>query len=87
MPFFNEQSNLAMLFLLVILAVYLWYAFCVIYHLLRFGIGAKPKLLALIFFIGSFILFLAVLVAFSQVNWQTILQQIKDIFSSTISTY
>jgi hypothetical protein len=51
--------NLPFLLILVgILFVVYWVnAFFLMYHLVRFGIGPRPKLLALIFFIGSIVLF------------------------------
>ncbi len=49
--------------------VYLWYAFSVVYHFIRFGVGVRAKALAFFYFAGSFVLFVAVLVAFSQVSW------------------
>lgn len=69
LSFFQNWSNLTLIGFLIILAVYLWYAFAIIYHFLRFGIGITPKLLALIFFVGSFVLFLLVTDAYAQVNW------------------
>jgi len=49
---------------------YLWYTFSIVYHFIRFGIGAKPKTLAFVFFTGSFILVGLSLYAYSQINWQ-----------------
>jgi len=58
------------------LAVYLWYTFAIIYHLLRFGIGIKPKLLAFVFLVGSFVLFLMTVNAYSKVDWPSLLSKI-----------
>lgn len=72
--FSNNSFNISLILFFVILAFYLWYTFSIIYHLTRFGVGKKPKILALIFFIGSFILFTITLSTYSRVNWKEILQ-------------
>mgnify|MGYP001597143917 CR=1 FL=1 len=60
----NLQSVLgALLFI-----VYWVYVFIIIYHLIRFGIGPQPKLLAFIFFIGSAAFLGLALVFYSQLN-------------------
>lgn len=48
------------LFLIFVISslVFAIYSFFVLYHLIRFGIGTKPKQVALIYFVGSGILFL-----------------------------
>ncbi len=70
------QFNISLLLFLTALGLNLWYSFCIVYHLIRFGIGTKPKILAFIFFIGSFALFVIAINAYSQIDWQKILQQI-----------
>jgi len=56
------------LFVVIILFVatiaYLWFTFAIVYHLIRFGIGSRPKMIALVFLIGSFILFVATAISF-----------------------
>jgi hypothetical protein len=43
----------------VVLLVVFWiHTFVILYHLIRFGVGPRPKQVSLIFFIGSFILFM-----------------------------
>jgi hypothetical protein len=64
--------NLALLFFLVIAGFHLWYAFGILYHLLRFGIGVVPKLLALVFFLGSILAAIIVFLAFNLVDWQNV---------------
>jgi hypothetical protein len=59
---------------LIILAVYLWYTFAIIYHLIRFGVGTNPKKIALIFFLGSFVLFSLSIVTFIKIDWINILK-------------
>ena len=55
-------------FVLVILIIatiaYLWFTFAIVYHLIRFGIGNRPKAIALVFLAGSFILFIAAAITF-----------------------
>ena len=43
------------LFLLAVVAYWIG-AFIILYHLIRFGIGNRPKIIALIFFIGSIVI-------------------------------
>ena len=50
------------------LAVYWTNAFSIVYHLTRFGVGPKPKILALVFFAGSFALFGIAAVLYSRVD-------------------
>ncbi|MBU0476458.1 hypothetical protein KKB68_00370 [Patescibacteria group bacterium] len=83
--FFDNTFNIFLVLFLIILGFYLWNAFCIIYHLLRFGIGVTPKILALIFFAGSILLFSIVITSYAQVDWQDILSQLPDF--SKIITY
>lgn len=43
-------------------------AFLIMYHLTRFGIGPRPKFMALLFFIGSIILFMGVVTSYQRVE-------------------
>lgn len=76
MSFFENGISLPLIVFLVILAIYIWYAFCIIYHFIRFGIGVKPKILALFFFLGSFFFFAVILILYRQINWDEISQNI-----------
>ena len=38
-------------------------AFTILYHLIRFGVGTRPKQASLIFLIGSLVLFLLAIIA------------------------
>lgn len=49
-------------------------AFFVLYHLIRFGIGTKPKRLSFIFLLGSIILSLVVTVLFINLNFEAIIR-------------
>jgi len=72
------MGNVFLILFLIILALYLLYVFFIIYHLIRFGIGSLPKILAFIFLIGSFFFFLLAIAAFSQVSWDEILKFISE---------
>lgn len=58
----------------IILIAYAWYSFSIIYHLIRFGIGKHPKVLALVFFFGSFLLFALFLFSYNRVDWKQMLE-------------
>ena len=70
----DGKFNIALVLLGIILAFYLWYTFAIVYHLIRFGVGIKPKTIALIFFVGSIFLFSLAIIIYTQINWATILQ-------------
>ena len=48
------------------------FAFIILYHLLRFGVGTQPKKFALIFLFGSVALFMASMTFFVQVDAGTL---------------
>lgn len=58
---------------LVVLAgvvfVYSLFAFFIIYHLDRFGVGPAPKVAAFVFFIGSMLLLFLVVVTFFSIDF------------------
>jgi len=68
--------NTPLIIFSIIIGAYLWYTFSIVYHLIRFGVGREPKVLALIFFIGSFGLFVISLVLYSNIDWKETLQQL-----------
>jgi hypothetical protein len=78
---FGFNLNIFFIIPLIILGILFWYSFSIIYHLIRFGVGRKPKIIALIFFIGSIILFNIALNAYNQVIWLELIQYIKNIIS------
>jgi len=55
------------------------YAFCIMYHLTRFGIGPNPKLLSVVFFIGFCILIVSMSTFFNQIDQNTIVERLGDI--------
>ena len=60
----NFISLLALLFVFA----YLIYSFVLVYHLTRFGIGTKPKKVALVYFIGSVLLLMVLFVLYIQID-------------------
>jgi len=70
------MNSIPLLVFYVVLAIYLWFTFSIVYHFIRFGVGTTPKTLGFVFFIGSFVLFIAVVFAYGKVEWGGILQQI-----------
>ncbi len=65
------------------LAVYWTNAFFIIYHLTRFGVGPKPKILALVFFAGSFALFGIAAALYGQVD---LTDAFRTLFERVLST-
>lgn len=55
------------------------YAFCIMYHLTRFGIGPNPKLLSLIFFVGFCILFVSMFTLFNKIDLNTVVERFGSI--------
>jgi len=60
------------IFLSILILVYWVHSFFIIYHLTRFGIGVKPKIFALIFFVGSMLLFITAIFLFNQIDFTTL---------------
>lgn len=77
--FITNPQNFGFLLMLVAVVIFLWYVFAIFYHFIRFGVGVKPKLLALIFLGGCFIFAVLLWWAYKQLNWLSIFQKIKDI--------
>jgi len=68
--------NTPLIIFSIVIGAYLWYTFSIIYHLIRFGVGREPKILALIFLIGSFGLFIITLVLYFNIDWKETFQQL-----------
>ena len=64
---------IANVFFIGVLVVYWIFAFVMVYHLTRFGIGTQPKRLAGIFLTGSLILSAAILIFFIKADLTQIL--------------
>lgn len=64
---------------IVFLALVYWVpTFFIIYHLTRFGIGSRPKFLALVFLVGSVILFSLFIIRASQLDLTVLVQQVGN---------
>jgi hypothetical protein len=72
----NNSSLISLIGFLVILVLYLWYTFAIVYHFVRFGVGIRPKILAFVFFVGSFVLFALVVNAYFSVDWASLIEKI-----------
>jgi hypothetical protein len=53
-------------------------AFFVVYHLTRFGIGPVPKLFALVFLLGSMLLFSMTMLAYARVDFSALGGSLRD---------
>jgi len=76
--FLTNPKFISFVIATAIAGAYLWFVFSIIYHFIRFGIGGKPKVLALVFLVGSFVLILISTIAYSQVDWEELLGGILD---------
>lgn len=61
-------SSLPTIIFLIAVVAYWIGAFIILYHLIRFGIGSRPKMIAFIFFIGSVVILLFVATLFFSSN-------------------
>jgi hypothetical protein len=71
---------MAALILVLFLVIWLIADFFIFYHFIRFGVGVLPKILAFVFLLGSFVIFMVVISAFSQVNWEEIFENVSNLF-------
>lgn len=55
-------------FIIVILVIYWIFAFVIVYHLTRFGVGTQPKRIAGIFLAGSLILSATIIIFFTKID-------------------
>lgn len=77
MEFLGNAKNVPLFIFAIIILAYLWYTFSIVYHFIRFGVGRKPKILALVYFMGSFFLVGITLLLYKQVDWSNIISSIK----------
>jgi uncharacterized membrane protein (DUF485 family) len=71
-----NKTNVAGVVIGFILLVYLVYVFLIQYHLVRFGIGIKPKMTAAIFLIGSIVLLFPVIFFYIKFDAQDFIKAI-----------
>jgi len=76
---FGFNLSIFSLLFLTIFGAFFWYTFSLVYHLIRFGIGREPKIMALIFVVGSFVLFNMSIGAYNNIDWQEIIKNIWPI--------
>lgn len=62
----------------LVLVIYWGFSFFIVYHLVRFGIGPKPKFFALVFFLGSICLFLIAYRNFTILDLPAIFKNLKE---------
>ncbi|OGN00308.1 MAG: hypothetical protein A2736_00865 [Candidatus Yanofskybacteria bacterium RIFCSPHIGHO2_01_FULL_41_27] len=85
-PQLSEISILPILFIFIF-CFYWIYSFFIVYHLVRFGIGTKPKFIAFIFMMGSLLLFTAFVYAAVSTNWEDLLSRVFDASSIFLQSY
>ena len=73
----NGITNLPLTIFIIFLIVYAVNSLFVIYHLLRFGLDYKTKLLAIIFSVGSILLITVNLRLFSGIEWPGIFKYLN----------
>jgi hypothetical protein len=76
-PFLQILIGIAFLF-------YWMQVFFIVYHLVRFGIGPAPKLMALIFFTGSALLLGMAFILYSRIDFGALIENIRSQTSNYI---
>lgn len=81
---FNRLAavNLPLVIFAFALALYFIYTFIIVYHLTRFGIGTKPKLAALVFFVGTLVLLMIFFTVYGSLDVQAIGDNFLKIFKN-----
>lgn len=81
---FNRLAavNLPLVVFAFALVLYFIYTFIIVYHLTRFGIGVKPKLAAMIFFVGTLALLLIFFAVYASLDVQAIGDNFFGIFKN-----
>lgn len=73
--------NFLLILVFLIITIYLWYVFTILYHFIRFGIGRLPKIIALVFFIISFLILISgifLLFYFGKISQEVILEKLVN---------
>lgn len=74
--------------LFIFIFCFYWiYSFFIVYHLVRFGIGVKPKIIAFIFLMGAFLLFATFVYAAASTDWTDLFSRIIDASSTFLQPY
>lgn len=66
MPNFFSHIPFYLVSLLLVLIIFATNAFFIVYHLIRFGIGTAPKIVAFVFVIGTMFFVLVLIALFGQ---------------------
>lgn len=81
---FNRLAalNLPLVVFALALVLYFIYTFIIVYHLVRFGIGTRPKLAALIFFVGTLALLMIFFAVYASLDPQAISANFAKLFGN-----
>ena len=64
----NLITWLPLIFLVILLIIYWIGGFIILYHLIRFGVGTRPKIAAFVFFIGSILLIVVAIALYAKID-------------------
>lgn len=81
------RINLPLILLAVSICFYVAYVFAILYHLIRFGIGARPKLTALIFFAGSVLLLMIALTTYNTLDVRAAASGLEKAFGENFKNF
>lgn len=82
MEVFQTPQFFAAVVFFVFIIFYWVYAFVILYHLTRFGVGVQPKKFALFFLIGSALLFFVSVLIFATIDVSATITQITKLLQS-----
>jgi len=80
-PIISTQ-NLFYILLVVVFIVYWVFAFSIVYHLTRFGVGTLPKKLATAYLLGTAVLFCWCFLVFAAIDFNILGSKIALLFSN-----
>ena len=78
-----NHINFSIVLFLFFLCLYSIGSFMVLYHLIRFGIGVPPKIVALAYFIGSVLLLFMLVSAYAFVDVSDAKQLLQQWYSTS----
>jgi hypothetical protein len=78
---FLSRINIAGIIIGILLLIYFIYIFLIQYHLIRFGVGIRPKIMAAVFVFGSLILLLPVIFFYIKFDFQEFMGALGGNFS------
>jgi hypothetical protein len=85
-PDFLTPGIILALLILLTLAVYWITSFIIFYHLIRFGVGTQPKMIAFLFLLGSIALFFGSVMCFSAVDFEAAGKSLVTLLGSLFQT-